>query len=368
MTGFEFAALKWIHLVWLAPAVGLLTWYGLWRRSRGVAVFGLDERRAAEWRAAVRRRRVTRAALIAMSLIALTGAALQPRANPEKQKIKSAARDLVICLDVSRSMLADDLSPSRLERAKLELSRLADQLAGDRVGLVVFAGDAVVLCPLTENYSYFKTIVSNISTESVSQGGTKIGDALRKGIIDVLGLRPSEAIDEKDPQAGETVMEVEAKGAKETFADILLITDGEDHDSYPEYAARRAAGLNLGVYCVGLGSEAGTQIMVRGEDGQKLPLMYKGEPVVSRLDSNLLRELAIAGPRGAYLPVGTKNFDLVEFYQNVLVAQAPRREIDVETVTWTEVFQPVLLLGLGLFTLGLLVPERPSRFGIGVNA
>jgi Ca-activated chloride channel family protein len=359
---FQFAEPQWVHLLWTAPGVVLLVVYGNARRRRRLGVFGVDQQRAGEWLGAVRGRRLLRATVVAAALVFLTAAALQPRANPKRQQIETAARDLAICLDVSRSMLATDLSPSRLERAKLELSRLTDHLAGDRVGLIVYAGDAVIRCPLTSNYSYFKSVLRTVTPRATSQGGTNIGDAVRKAMTDLLGLEPTAAVvGGQDVRAGETIMEDEARGAKETFADILLITDGEDHGSYPQYAAEQAAALNVGMYTVGLGSAVGSTIPITDGDGGTKVLNYKGEPIISRLDSKLLTEMAVAGRRGAYLPVGTANFDLVDFYENKIVAQQPRREITEEHVYWSEVYQPVLFVGLALVVAAMLIPERPRQ-------
>lgn len=364
MENFEIPqhALPWIHLFWAVPgAVALCAW-GIARRAVTLKIFGYDSDRSAEWLASLRRRRWSRAALMALALLLFTVAAVQPRCNPERTSFKTSARDIVVLLDVSRSMLADDLQPSRLERAKLELARLADRLEGDRIGLVAFAGDAVIKCPLTSNYSYFKRTLRTISHRSASQGGTKIGDAVRKALGDLLGLR-----DESDGSeiedgvgVGESVMEDELRGRAETYADLLIITDGEDHDSFPEYAARQAAQLNVGIYAVGLGSEKGTPIPITGENGETQPLRSRdGEIVYSKLDSKMLQDMINAAPRGQFLPVGTYNFDLVDFFEQT-IAQEGGREVTEEQVFWTEIFQPFLLSGLALYLLYLLVPERPK--------
>src|SRR2546422_1300002 len=249
-----------LHLVWAAPLVlGLCAW-SMARRARTLGIFGFDRARSAPWISSLRRRRWWRAGLLAAAVILLTAATVQPRCNPEKTSYKTSARDIAVLLDVSRSMLAGDLQPSRLERAKLELSKLCDHLKGDRLGLIVFAGDAVIKCPLTSNYTYFKRVLRDVSPRSTSQGGTRIGDAVRKALSDLLGVDRGESTTQRGVKPGETVLEEERKGEKQTFADILLITDGEDMDSYPVHAARKAADLNVGIYAVGLGSEEGSPI------------------------------------------------------------------------------------------------------------
>lgn len=357
------ASLPWIHILWAIPGVLLLCAWGISRRRRTLAVFGYDEERSASWLATLHRRRWGRAALLAGSLLFLTAAAIQPRCNPERTTYKTSARDIAILLDVSRSMLADDLQPSRLERAKLELARLLDRLESDRVGLITFAGDAVVKCPLTANYSYFKRILRTVTTHSVPQGGTKIGDAVRKALRDLLGIDEGDDVEDEGVQAGETVMEEELRGRPETFADILIITDGEDHESYPEYAARQAARLGVGIYAVGLGSEQGTRIPVEDKDGvtksgNQFVRTRDGEIVLSRLDSKTLQTMVNEAPRGQYLPVGTYNFDLVSFFDETL-AKEGGRDVYEEQVFWTEIYQPFLFAALALYLLYLLIPERP---------
>ena len=349
----------WIHLLWLVPAIVALCAWSLARRAQMLTVFGYDAERSAPWLASLRKRRWRRAAVLAAAFAFLTGAAVQPRSNPERTTYKTSARDIAVLLDVSRSMLAEDIQPNRLERAKLELADLADRLEGDRIGLVVFAGDAVIKCPLTSNYSYFKTALRSVSHASAMQGGTRIGDAVRKSLVDLLGIDRGEGGGDQGVKPGETVLEEELR-ARSTFADILLITDGEDHDSYPEYAARRANELGVGIYAVGLGNDAGSPIPVRGEDGTVAHLRGRdGQVVQSRLDSQTLRNMVNSCSRGQYLPAGTYNFDLVSFYEKT-IAMEGGREVVEEQVFWTEIFQPFLFCGLALYLVFLILPERPA--------
>jgi Ca-activated chloride channel family protein len=353
------SALPWVHLLWTAPFVVLLTFWGVARRRQTLAVFGFDAERSRDWLVSLGRRRRRRALILAAALVALTAAALEPRCDPERTTYKTSARDIAVLLDVSRSMLADDLKPNRLERAKLELSDLADRLAGDRIGLIVFAGDAVIKCPLTSNYSYFKTVLRTITTNSVPQPGTHIGDAVRKALTDLLGVDRGEDLPDEKARVGETLVERELREFQ-NFADILLITDGEDHDSYPVKAAELAAAFDIGIYAVGLGDEKGTPIPVRGEDGTvELLRSREGEVVRSRLDSRTLQDMVNTTPRGQYLPAGTYNFDLVSFFDET-IAREEGRETYEEQVFWTEIYQPFLFLGLALYLLYLVLSERPA--------
>ena len=367
---FEFAqAARWVHILWVIPALFCICAWGIARRKRTLSIFGIDSTRSSDWLRSMRVRRWGRTALLAVAIAFLTLAAVQPRCDPQRTRYKTSARDIAIILDVSRSMLADDLQPSRLERAKLEISRLADQLRGDRIGLVLFAGKAVIQCPLTSNYSYFKRTLKNVSTNSVQQPGTKIGDAVRTTLKDLLGVDRDQDLSAKS-EIGQTVLEEaeEEKTRKDkTFADIILITDGEDHDSFPLPAAKRAAALGVGILAVGLGSEKGTPIPWRDENGNLTQLRNReGELVLSKLDASTLMDLVNTSPRGRYLPVKTANFDLVDFFDKT-IGQEEGREVHEEQVFWTEIYQPFVLAGLFFYLLGLLLPERPALGQLAVR-
>ena len=207
---FEIPAVyPWVHLFWAAPVLLLVSGWSLARRRHTLAVFGYDEVRSRTWLQSLTRRRWQRAILLGVAVVFFTAAAVQPRCNPDEQNYKTASRDIAVLLDVSRSMLAVDLQPSRLERAKDEIMRLADRLHGDRLGLVVFAGDAVIKCPLTRNYSYFKSTVRHVTSNSASQGGTRIGDAIRKALTDLLGFHGrDDTLHPPAPRVGETALAV----------------------------------------------------------------------------------------------------------------------------------------------------------------
>ncbi len=355
------ALVPWVHLVWAAPLVLVLCGWGIARRRHVLTIFGYDRVRTELWLKSLGRRRWRRAIAFAFAIVLLTAAAVQPRCNPEEQQYRTSSRDVAILLDVSRSMLATDLQPSRLERAKDEISRLVDHLQGDRVGLVVFAGDAVIKCPLTRNFTYFKSVLRTIDTTSASAGGTNIGDAIRKATDDLLGLEADESPADAEPGVGDRVMEEELRGRKESFADLLLITDGEDHGSYPVRAAEHAAALNVGLYTIGLGSETGSPIAIQTPDGNVEYVKDRdGNVVQSKLDAKTLIEMTNAAPRGVFLPVGTQHFSLVEFYDQ-RIAPNTRDEVTEKRVFWTEIFQPFLLAGLVLYVLAVTLPERPKK-------
>lgn len=296
LSGLEFDDLRWIHLLWavlLAAAAGV---YGVWQRGRALRIFasaGLLPRIAPPlaWG-----RALLRLSLVVMVLLTLTAAIIHPRWGEREERIVRRGIDVMVLLDVSRSMLARDLSPNRLERAHIAIvDDLLPQLGGDRIGLIAFAGVASPKCPLTNDYGFFRLVMEDISPASVPVGGTMIGDAVRKA---------ADAFDD----------------TLETQKVILLITDGEDHESYPVEAAR---GLwddrRIPIIAVGLGDDRqGARIPLPAAAGEQY-LTYKDETVWSRADFEQLRQIAAASPLNAFIPVGTRDFDLGEIYRERIV-------------------------------------------------
>jgi len=277
-----------------------------------------------------------KAVLLLCAFAAIVVALTEPKWNPRPLQIKSRGRDVVILLDTSRSMLAEDIKPSRLERAKIAIGDLLEKLGGDRIAIVTFAGNSAVKCPLTQDYAFVRMALADISTESTARGGTAIGDAIRKATEEVF-----------DRQARE-------------FKDLILITDGEDHDSFPVQAAEKAAGEGIRIIAIGIGDEnEGSRIPITGPDGRTTFLKYQGQEVWSKLDADTLRKIAYATPGGKYIgvePGTTLNLD--EIYEE-LVASAQKRELESATmIAYDERFQVFLVAGIVLLVCEVLISER----------
>ena len=246
-----------VHLVWLAIAFGgLLAWLEL--RGRGALHRFLS---AAMQSRLVDRptlgRSIARTILIVVALVAGVFALMRPQTKGATETISAGriSADVVVALDVSKSMLAEDAAPSRLARAKAEISDLATELSGQRLGLVAFAGRAAVMCPLTPDYGFFRMVLRGVNTDSVSRGGTRLGDAIRKSL------------------------EAFTPGASAKM--ILLITDGEDHDSYPLDAAKAAVEAGVKGVAIGFGSEQGSEIAITDpQTGAKSVLKDRSGQVV----------------------------------------------------------------------------------------
>jgi Ca-activated chloride channel family protein len=307
-----------------------------WCKARTLKILASNELLKKINTAVSLKKQVLKASLLVIAFAGITAALTEPKWNPRPRQIKRKGRDIVILLDTSRSMLAEDIKPSRLERSKIAINDLLSKLGGDRIAIITFAGNSTVKCPLTQDYAFVRMVLADISTESTSRGGTMIGDAIRKATEEVF-----------DKQTRE-------------YKDLILITDGEDHDSFPLQAAEKAATDGIRIIAIGLGDEKeGARIPITGENGEKTFLKYNGKEVWSKLGGDTLRNVVYATEGGKYLPVepGT-TLDLGEIYEQ-LVASAQKRELESATMTvYDEKFQIFLALAIGLIIFEVFVSER----------
>ena len=324
-----------LHFLWLIPLLASIYIYAWQKRKSALKLFidaGLMDRIPVSI-SHIKRFWKSVSVLVALAFIVISMA--RPAWNPKPETIERSGRDVVFLLDVSKSMLAEDLVPNRLERAKLAIIDCIERLDGDRIGLVAFAGTAAVKCPLTLDYGFFTMMLKDISTDSIARGGTLIGDALRKVMTDVF-----------DDQVKE-------------FKDIILITDGEDHDSFPVDAAKDAGEKGVRIIAIGLGDEnEGKRIPVTNEAGIKSFLKYNGQEIWSRLDADTLRKMVNATPGGKYLNVATGTIDLGSVYTR-LIATADKKQLESDTIKrYEEKFQIFLAVAFIILCIELLVNER----------
>ncbi len=285
-----------------------------------------------------------RALVLALVFIAGAVALARPQWGEREEHVHRTGRDVVFVLDVSRSMLAEDLAPNRLERAKLWISDVIDTLDGDRVGLVAFAGGAILRVPLTHDYGYFRLSLDTLTPESVQLGGTMVGDGVRRAMRDVF------LIDEDADN------EVEAR-----LRDIVLITDGEDQGSFPVEAAAAAGRAGVRLIAIGIGSEGGVPIPITGPGGAtEFVTDSAGKRVISSLDARTLRDMAAATPEGRYLGVGTGNVKLDEVYQRFVRSAEQQEQESARIVAYEERYQlaALVVLALLLVEIGLGVWRR----------
>jgi Ca-activated chloride channel family protein len=318
MGGLTFASRHWVHLVWVALAI-VAVLAALELRARDTLarfVSSAMQSRLAERQTPARR--AGKLGLVLATLLLGTLALMRPQVagGARVPSTRQVTADILVVLDVSRSMLAEDAAPNRLARAKAEITEFVERVQGHRVGLVVFAGRASVKCPLTSDYGFFHLALRDVDSTSAGKGGTRIGDAIRKALA-VYG-----------PGSGAPRV-------------MLLITDGEDHDSFPLDAARAAVEAGVRIVTIGFGSEEGSEIMLTDpQTGARTLLADRdGRVVRSRLDGELLREIALA-TEGVYVPAGTSALDLdsiVEAHVEPLVTDSAvqrSRPVVVEHYRW----------------------------------
>jgi Ca-activated chloride channel family protein len=338
---FRFAEPQWAHALWGLLAFVLLLF---WLERRGGSALGrlvsgpLQSRLVARPRSG---RRQLRIVLIGLSVGFLILALMRPQWGLRHVAAPRVGAEIMICLDVSRSMLAEDVAPNRLERAKAEIQDLLAFLAGDQVGLIAFSGRAIVLSPLTPDFGFLRLVLDGVGTHSVTRGGTRIGDAIQKAVAG-FGA-PGDA-----------------------SRAILLITDGEDHGSFPNDAAQAAADAGVRIIAVGFGDEAGSEVYVTDpRSGARTKLLDgEGRAVRSRLDGELLRDLARV-TEGAYVPAGTGVLDLESIYRQH-IARLTRGRLDARgTTVRDEAYQWAVLLALGFLVSAVAAAAGSTSAGNG---
>lgn len=254
----------------------------------------------------------------------------RPQIGAKLSEHKTRGAEIVICLDVSNSMLAEDYSPNRLERAKLSISRLTDKLKDDRIGLILFAGTSFVQLPITTDYVSAKMFLGSIDTGSVPVQGTAIGDAI------ITAIRSFSAQSEKSRV-------------------IVVISDGENHEDDAVAAAKEAAENGIRVYTIGVGSAEGQPIPFEGG----LMKDKNGEIVVTKLDEDTLRRIAKAGG-GAYIHAGNDEFGL-----NPIIEDVQKMEDEefgsLVFEEYDEQYMYFFAIALVLWVVELLIGERRPR-------
>ena len=321
----------------LGLLVGLLAlWQALRRRSRVRAI--LPERLMGKLApGTVRWLPATQAGLYGLGLMLFGMALAQPQCGTTSEPVKRRGIDVVVALDASKSMLARDVQPSRLERARLELNTLLDELKGDRVGLVAFAGDAFIQSPLTSDYSAVKLFLRAVDPEQMPQGGSNIGDAL------TLSLQ---------------VLENADRGSKERV--VVLLSDGEDLTGQVNEAVAALKEAHVQVLTVGVGSEQGEPIPVYNRRGEFVD--YKkdanGDTVITRMDRAGLTAIAEAtGGAFFYQPRGVAMAGVLERVDEMQKSELESRV----TVRYNERFQLFAVPGLVLLLLGMVLPPSWRR-------
>lgn len=280
--------------------------------------------------------RILKGAVLVLVCIFLSIAAAGPQIAGGTETVKLRGIDIVVAIDVSNSMLADDLKPNRLEKAKLALTDLLANLEGDRLGAVVFAGEPRTNLPLCDDRSAAEMIINSISTESVSYQGTAIGMAIDHA---VAAFNNSE----------------EGRGKA-----IILISDGENHEDDAVEAAQRAAEKGIIVCTIGIGSTDGSTIPVPDENGNITEKRDgNGDVVITKLDDGLLKDIAAAG-NGTYVRATNEDLGLTTIMGQLRGLSKTSKESERVT-SYTPVFHYVVAAIIFLLIVELFLAEGSRK-------
>jgi len=336
--GFRFhpGSLPWIHLAWLVPALLLVYLHSFYRKRLALRIFARTEVLGHLIPSVSWGRQYLKCALVLAGVLALAVGIARPQWGSKVEEIHRKGIDLVVCLDLSNSMLAEDVHPNRLEWAKADLNELLGALAGDRIGLVAFAGHAEIRCPLTFDYGFFRRILGELEVGSVSLGGTAIGKAIEKGL---------------------DCFQDEVKNHKA----ILLITDGEDHDMPVKFAAARAKKMGVMIFAFGLGDTGeGKRIPITDERGNRVFLKdEEGKEVWTKMNPRVLLEAATE-TNGDYGPDSRRGVTTVlDLYNKKIVEKVQEIEHEgTKEERYKDRYQWFLALGWVLLAMEPLLGTR----------
>jgi len=265
-----------------------------------------------------------------------------PQIGSKLVEVKREGVDVVIALDVSNSMLAEDIKPNRLDRAKRSISRLIDELKGDRIGLIVFAGSAYVQLPMTTDYSAAKLFLSTINTDIVSTQGTAIGAAIE------LAIEKFTTEDEDKRKA------------------LIVITDGENHEDDAFAMAGKAVESGFVIYTIGMGTTEGGPIPIyRNAQRTGFLVDENKETIVTRLDAQMLQEIATAG-NGKFIRSGGNDPELSELLEEI--SKMDKKEFESKRYADYEDRFQYLLAGAFLFLIvENLISVRKNKYLASLN-
>lgn len=258
----------------------------------------------------------------------------RPQFGSKIEDVKKQGVEVIIALDVSNSMLAEDIQPDRLTRAKQAISRLVDDLENDKIGLIVFAGDAYIQIPITTDYISAKMFLSSISPNMVPKQGTAIGAAINLG---VRSFSPGEG---------------KSKA-------MIIITDGENHEDDPLKSAEEASKAGIVIHTVGIGSSNGVPIPMVINGKKDYLKDHDGNIVVTKLDEDILKKIALS-TNGNYVRASNSNIGLDEIYDQI----KKMKKQDLESTMYTEYndqFQIFAAIAFFLLIADFMIMERKNR-------
>jgi len=332
---FRFGHIEYLYLLIIIPVLTLLFMILFGMRKKALKRFGNLQVIEQLMPALSLARPVIKFMLILLALTSLIFGIARPQFGSKLREIKREGVEIIIALDVSNSMMAEDIKPNRLERAKQAIAKMVDRLVNDKIGLIVFAGDAYIQIPITTDYVSAKLFLNTISTDIVPKQGTAIGSAIELGMKSFTQQ-------------------------EETSKALIIITDGENHEDDAMEVARTAVEKGVRVHTIGIGLPKGAPIPVYN-GGQKNYLRdNSGETVISKLDEDMLRKIAVAG-EGVYIRSTDTRVGLDKLFDEINKMEKQEMEAKVYS-DYDERFQYVFAIALFFLLLEFFILERKNKW------
>ena len=329
---FRFESPQYLYMLAALVVLTAIHYYIIYRKKQQVKRFGDPELTRQLYIGVSRWRPEVKFWLAMLALASFIVALARPQFGTRLETRERSGIEAIIALDVSNSMLAEDVKPSRLEKAKMMVSNMVDGMRDDKIGLVVFAGQAFVQLPITSDYVSAKMFLETISPSMINVQGTDVAEAIK------LGMRSF------------TQQEDVSRA-------IFIITDGEDNEGGAVEAAKKAAEQGVRVYVLGIGNPGGAPIPIPGT-GQFI-IDEEGNTVVSRLSEEMCREIATAG-QGSYIYVDNSSSAQKKLSEQLDRLAKAKMESQIYS-EYDEQFQGFILIGLLLLLIDVLLLERESK-------
>ena len=328
----KFGSWNYLFFLWVIPVMVVFYVYAFRKRDKMLALFCGKELVGELVPDFKKGRRLIKALLILMGIILGIFALTRPQWGFHWEEIKRVGVDVMVAIDVSESMLAEDVKPNRLERAKREVIDLIEMMEGDRIGLIAFAGTSFVQCPLTLDYGACKMFLDYIDTDLIPVPGTAIAEAIR------------------------TSLKSFNKRERKSKA-LIIITDGEDHEGEPIDAAKEAKKEGIKIFTIGVGREGGAPIPLKdGSGGFKKD--RKGDMIITHLDEITLQKIALE-TGGSYVRSVTGDMDLDKIYQEGIKQHVEQKQLkSTRKRRWEERFQWFIFFALLFVSVEFFVSER----------
>jgi len=278
----------------------------------------------------------TKAVILSIGIILSLVALSRPQLGFKWNEVKREGIDIIFAVDISKSMLADDVSPNRLERSKLALKEMVQSLKGDRVGILAFSGESFLQCPPTLDYDGFLVCLRGLGVDTISRGGTSLANAIKKA-IDTYG------------------------DDLKRYKVLVLISDGEEHEGDAILMAERAKKENIKIFCIGVGSKAGSYIPHIDERGRRVFLRdEKGNRIKSQMNEELLKKIAFT-TGGVYTQSTRTDFGLRNIYKQKISKFKKQEQKGKKNKIYNERFQIPLFIAILLLCAESIISERRRK-------